>query len=873
MKLPAVWLALAFIAGIAVERARPAGTHRWLFAAVLAMALAFLLLSSRRFLWPAWVVTLVAWCALGGLAASLERSSIPADNAARLVTQGQLDTSEPLRWRGRLRSDPLRLPWGVRYEIALEEVQNAAGAHPVSGGLRVNYFYNVGKRADLPPLRAGDRIEALVQARLPRNFLDPGAFDARGWLARQGIHLVGSLRSAELLTPLGTPPLALRHRLARWRGQLLERVDTLFPAAPARSAVLRAMLLGDRSFVDSDTSLAFQKTAAFHVLVLAGLHVAALAMFLFWVGRRLRLPLVVTTLLTLAALAAYVGVVQERPPILRAALMAAAFLLARLLFRRVELLNTVALAALALLIAAPSSLGDASFQLSFVAAGVIAGLALPWIDRSSGPYRDGLEHLGDVTRDTSHPPRVAQFRLDLRAAIRWQDARLGPRWAGRSPSLLTVPLRAGLRLWELVLLSATIQLGMLPLLALYFHRVSLGGPASNVPAVLLTGLIVPLGFLTVGASFIWSGLAAVLAKLLGVLVTALLASIEWFARWPHLSYRIPGPPGWLLFAFLAVIVLLVAAARAARHTSAFPYRAAEWLAGAALVVLAIAVATYPFAPRLEKGKLEVTVLDVGQGDSIFVAFPDGHTLLIDGGGLAGDERVGGYRTGTDVGEEVVSPYLWQRGLKRLDVVALSHAHHDHIEGLFAVLDNFRAGQLWVGRDIGSRAYEELMAESRSREVSVVHRRQGDAFEWGGVKGSVLWPTDLSTSPSAANDDSLVLRLEDGAIRFLLPGDIEKKVEAELVAQEAPLAAEFLKVPHHGSRTSSTSGFLAAVAPRAAVVSVGENNPFGHPNQQIVERYAEDGVHLLRTDRDGAVTASTDGRSLAIHSYAEAHPPQ
>jgi hypothetical protein len=172
-----------------------------LFAAVLAMALGFLLLSIMRFLWPAWVVALVAWCALGGLAASLERSSIPADNAARLVTQGQLDTSEPLRWRGQLRSDPLRLPWGLRYEIALEEVQNAAGAHPVSGGLRVNYFYNVGKRADLPPLRAGDRIEALVQARPPRNFLDPGVFDARGWLARQGIHLVGSLRSAELLTP------------------------------------------------------------------------------------------------------------------------------------------------------------------------------------------------------------------------------------------------------------------------------------------------------------------------------------------------------------------------------------------------------------------------------------------------------------------------------------------------------------------------------------------------------------------------------------------------------------------------------------------------------------------------------------------------
>jgi competence protein ComEC len=479
MKLPAVWL--AFVAGILVEEAIPGGPQRWLLAAVLALAVAFLILRSARFLWPAWVVTLMTWGALGWLAANLERSSIPADNAARLVAQGQLDTSVPLRWRGQLHSDPLRFPWGVRYEISLEEVQDAASVHPVSGGLRVNYFYSAGKSAALPPLGAGDLIEILVQARPPRNFLDPGAFDARAWVARQGIHLVGSLRSAELVTPLGTPPLTLRYRLARWRGRLLERVDALFPAAPERSAVLRAMLLGDRSFVDSEISLAFQKTAAFHVLVLAGLHVAALAIFLSWVGRRLRLPLVTTTLLTLAALGAYVGVVQERPPILRAALMATAFLLARLLFRRVELLNTVALAALALLIAAPSSLGDASFQLSFVAAGVIAGLALPWIDRSSGPFREGLEHLGDVTRDASHPPRVAQFRLDLRAAIRWLNARFGSRLAGRSPLLLIAPLRAGLRLWELVLLSATIQLGMLPLLAhTSIASVSPGPPATSL---------------------------------------------------------------------------------------------------------------------------------------------------------------------------------------------------------------------------------------------------------------------------------------------------------------------------------------------------------------------------------------------------------
>jgi len=203
-----------------------------------------------------------------------------------------------------------------------------------------------------------------------------------------------------------------------------------------------------------------QKTAAYHVLVVAGLHVGALVVFLFWLCRGLRLPIGATTLVTLVVLAAYVGVVQDRPPILRAALMAAFYLCARPLFRRVELLNTIALAALVLLLWKPSSLVDSSFQLSFVAASVIAGLALPWVSRTSAPYRNGLRHLGDVTRDGAHPPKIAQFRIEMRAAAHWFAARLPRQLAPRAGELLTLPIRAGLRLWEIVLLSAVIQWGI-----------------------------------------------------------------------------------------------------------------------------------------------------------------------------------------------------------------------------------------------------------------------------------------------------------------------------------------------------------------------------------------------------------------------------
>jgi competence protein ComEC len=890
MKLPTLWIAVAFACGVVCELAWKvacdvAFVSRWLASpkllltvVVIAIALGGTLLWRKRVA-GAWTMALIAWAAMGALAIGVERAVVPANHVARLISEGRIETSEPLRWRGRLREDPAALPWGRRYEVELESVEVAGAPLLISGGLRANLYGQ--QAADAPEgLRAGDRVEVLLRARPPRNFLDPGAFDLRGFLARQRIDLTGSLRSGELLRKIGQPSPTVSERLARARGNLLGRLDSLFGAHSQRAAVLRAMLLGDRSFVDSDVVTAFQKTAAYHVLVVAGLHVGALAVFLFWLCRRLRFSIGLTSLVTLIALGAYVGIVQDRPPILRAALMAALYVCARPLFRRIDLVNTVALAALAILFWKPSSLADSSFQLSFAAAGVIAGLALPWMDRTSAPYRAGLAHLDDVTRDVAHAPKIAQFRIETRAAARWLSGRLPRHIVPQTSAIITLPIRAGLRLWEIVLLSAAIQWGMMPLLAFDFHRVSLAGPLSNIPAVILTGIIVPLGFFTLALTFVWGRLAILLANALSVCAGWLLATVAWFSRWPRVSYRIPGPPLWLAIVFFGALICLAGAARAAANWRNNriaqrglppPIRPAEWISAVVLAALTLAVAIHPFKPQLERGKLEVSVLDVGQGDSIFVAFPDGRTMLIDGGGQQGSQWVGGSRSGVDVGEEVVSPYLWSRGLKQLDVVALTHAHHDHLDGLHSVLENFRVGELWIGRDEKTPALESLLHEAQSRGATILHEARGAQFDWAGVTGEVLWPADASSVEEASNDDSLVLRLTDGRVSFLLPGDIQKRVEDDLAREHAPLAADFLKVPHHGSKTSSTAAFLAAVAPHVAVVSVGEGNPFGHPVESVVERYEHAGVRFLRTDRDGAVTALTDGRDMQVHAFAEQLP--
>jgi competence protein ComEC len=264
-------------------------------------------------------------------------------------------------------------------------------------------------------------------------------------------------------------------------------------------------------------------------------------------------------------------------------------------------------------------------------------------------------------------------------------------------------------------------------------------------------------------------------------------------------------------------------------------------------------------------------LDVGQGDSLFVVSPHGRTLLIDGGGSFGGFAGQETRLGSDPGEEAVSAYLWSRDYKKIDVVALTHAHQDHLGGLTAVLQNFAVGQLWIGREVASPVLAKLEALAKLHKIPLEHQTRGSRFIWDGINGEFLWPdvSSLEPSPSAKNDDSLVLCLRYGLRSILLPGDAEQTAEREMLANTPAerLRADILKVGHHGSKNSTTPEFLAATRPSLAIISAGEDNPYGHPNPELLERLHQAGVRILRTDQNGAVQILTDGSELRVTCFS------
>lgn len=873
MKLPAVCLAAAFAGGAALGLYTPLNSlatsvfaFRFLFLLAGLLLLAGAILLQIDFVTVAGSASLLSWLTLGILGALCASQPLPENHVLTLIGSGKVDISSPLRWHAHLRDEPAALSSGVSFDLALDSVEFEQTLIPITGGMRLAYFQPNDSNA-LLPFHAGDAIAFLAQARLPQTFRDEGAFDRRAFLRQQGIHLTATLRSASLIDLESPARFTAANLLSRLRSGLRHELDSLFQDSAQVAGVLRAMLLGDRSFIDRDESVAFQKTGVFHVLVVAGLHVGSFAVFLYWLGRKLRLSVGWTTIFLLATLGLYVAVIEQRPPVLRAALMATVVIFGGYFFRKLELLNSAAIAATLLLLWNPLELRDSSFQLSFLSIGCIAGVAVPWLDRTVEPYVRGLRGWRDVTRDAAHVPRVIQFRIDLRSLVSWLTAKL-PQYASKlAGDIFLLALRICFRVWELVFLTLVLQIGMAPAMATDFHRVTLFGALANLLAVPLTGFLVPAGFLLLFVGSISHFLATWLAIPIRFLTGFLIHVVGWFAQFRFGGYRVPGPPLWVTALFFVTLLGLCFLLR-------MEPKRRVWTLSLVAILFALTglLAKSPFPPRFARGSMELTVLDVGQGDSLLLVSPAGRTLLIDGGGEAPNYGGKSSLRGPDPGEEAVSPYLWSRGVKKLDVVALTHAHQDHLGGLSAIFENFQVGELWIGREVQSTALAALEQLARARGTIVRKEGHGDSFDWDGIQCELLWPEKTSGEAfaSAKNNDSLVLHVRYGLRALLLPGDAESQAEASILAEnpETQLQSDVLKVGHHGSKNSTTPAFLAAVHPQLAIISAGAENPYGHPSNELIQRLQNADVSILRTDQNGAVHVLTDGKNLEVSCFLD-----
>jgi competence protein ComEC len=846
-RAPLALAAAAFACGIVLSTYWPISTALWGWAAA-SLVLCTIIAVTVKSLRPAQISAVLALVCAGAFA----RIATPSPQLAAVPPE--FLNVKDVEIVGHVTNDGALLAGGgprERFDLQTETIEINDHKLVLPIGIRATVFSRDAAEETqddnapvIPHMAYGARIRLLAKLRLPRNFRNPGAFDYEGYLEGLGISALASAKSSNI----EVLPGASGSRLGFWRSSvrnsILRHIHQSGLWSKEDAAIFAAMIIGDDSLLLRDVREEFQQTGVYHLLVISGMNVALLAFAIFWLARRLRLPEWLASLLTITLSVFYAYIAGMGVPIMRAVLMLSLFLGARLLYRDRSGLNATGFAALVVLVLFPAALYEPGFQLTFLALLAITGISLPILERTSTPCRSALKHLDTTGYDLGLEPKLAQFRLDLRlVAGRLQQ------FIGEHAARIIVTRAIGISLgfFDLLLISAVTQAVLVLPMRAYFHRAAILGVPANILVLPLAGLMLNAGVAAIALSYV----SLPFAKLTSVIAAGslhwILGSLHFLSQFHVSQWRVPN---------LTVFLMLVACAGI--FVAFFTVRKQRALAFAGLAALFLSggiVAVYHPVPQLEGGKLEVTAIDVGQGDSLLVVSPQGQTMLIDAGG-----SIGPVRSEFDFGEDVVAPYLWSRGLHHLDVVALTHAHGDHIGGLLRIVEDFHPSELWVGINPQTITLQHLYKIANENHVAIHQHVAGDEIDWSGTRIRVLSPpADWQPKPQPKNDDSLALLIGYGDTRALLAGDLEKKME-RFVATESP-RAELLKVAHHGSATSTTPELLAAVQPHFAVISAGYQNSFGHPRKVVLDRLQIYHVKTYRTDLQGAVTFLLDGKHV------------
>lgn len=894
---PLVVLAAAFASGVLLARLAHAPPSVCVTLAALASASALVVFLKRREAAAARLVVLAFACA-GAALSSIESKELGVGRLRGLYESGRIAPVEPVELTGVLERAPELAPDGLLLSLRVEAVRYKAIESSCGG--RVELFAPVrDARAeagyDSLELRRGARLRVAARLTRAERYRNPGVTPFGEYLDARDVDARGTIKSALLVERLDDEavplPLAL---LDEWRAALVRRADAAFSTDAA--GVFKAAVLGNRFGLSRAAAERFREGGTIHALVISGLHIAFLGGLVWAVARRLTRRPFARWAAAVACVWAYTLGVGAEASVVRAALTFTVAALAPALGRRAGALNATGGAALALLVWRPANLLDPSFQLTFLSVLAVLAFALPLVST-----------LGDVgrwrpTRATPYPPACPHWFRALAETLYWRERawRRETERASHSYELFKTPwasrlerlrLQPALRfVFAAVLTTTVVQLVLLPPQAVYFHRLSLASLALNLfaGALLVAHAFAALAVLAVGG--VSTTLSAPLVRLTELSTYLLIHGVDPFTRAGVASLRLPvykGAAAAVYALHYAPLLLLARALRRWRPLADPPRpRAASSRrrllegAGWMSITTAFVIVAHPFSAPRPDGRLRVDFLDVGQGDAALVTMPDGSTLLVDGGGRptfraprAADTEAEEFEPDSrGIGDAAVSEYLWWRGLSHLDYVLATHADADHIDGLNDILKSFGARAALVGRvPSGDEEFARFDQTARDAGVPLSVVARGDRLRFGAVEVDVLWPPAPEEGSvkgaTSANDDSVVLRLRYGRRTLLLTGDIESRTERALLAAGEALRGDALKVAHHGSRTSSTEGFVNATHPALAVVSVARDSPYGHPHPEVIQRWQAAGAQVLTTAERGMITVSTDGEDLQVETFA------
>jgi competence protein ComEC len=709
----------------------------------------------------------------------------------------------PLEIEGRLLADAIVTDTGANLRVRLHSIRLDSCPQPIDGGVSITAAGGL-IAAAAGEWRAGRIVRMPVVLRRPARYLNHGVPDLELMLARRGVALVGSVKSAALVQLV---------EKGRWfdewasamRAAVRRSLTRHVSVRQAQSgAVAIAILIGDRGSLDPDVEQRLQEAGTYHVIAISGGNVAILAglvLALLWAaGIRDGWAACASA----AVLLAYAHIAGGGASVMRATVMAAIYLSLRIIDQRTAPRHAMAISVAIILLASPLAIADVGLWLTFGATAAIL---------------------------------VGASRIAMPASL-WLKAPIA-----------------------LLLASVCAEVVLMPIAAFVFQRVTIAGLIVNLAAVPSMAIVQVGAMLTVAADN--AGLAGV-AHYAGLVthlgVRGLIDSAVVVDGAPWLTWRVPSPPLALLVAYYA---LLVAAAAGAQF-SARTQRAL--VCAAAALFLWMAIAPQTLAGRFGDGKLHLTMLDVGQGDSMLVTLPNGRTLLVDTGGVS-------IRGDFDIGARVIGPALRQRGMASLDYLAITHGDPDHIGGAESLVRDFAPTEIWDGVFVNSHQptmrLRAAAAASRSAWRSL---QRGDRIDLGGVELRVHHPPlpDWERQ-KVRNDDSLVMELRYGQVSMLLTGDIGRDVEQALLPTLDLLPNVILKSPHHGSGTSSSDEFIRAIKPKVVLVSAGRANPYGHPQPNVLARYASVGARVLRTDLAGQIDLVTDGEIIDVQTFVGRRP--